>query len=416
MVLDIDIDLHMPAPYRLQRVIAKHEARFKLIASGRRFGKTVLCARMAVGGDKANGFNRGLLDGAHVLLSSSTQIQADVFWQYLKQWLAPIFKYKKIVYKNEVERIIRLGSGQIHVRTGRNPDVLRGLNADLLVFDECAYLDEAVWYSVGQPMLLDNNGSAVFISTPKRRNWFFHLYHKALDPHNTEWAAWNFPSHENPYLSKSALESLAYDMPEEMYRQEILAEFLEGQGAVFRYVDAVCTAPPQRAPYTGHFVMGVDWAMTNDSTVLSVMDVQNRTMVAYDRFNGVDWELQRGRLKALYDRWKPRLIIAESNSIGSPNIEALQREGLPVVSFETTATSKPPLIESLVLAFDRQEITLLNDPIIKGELMAYERRVNVAGRSQYRAPEGLHDDCVMSIALAWHGALHHTPTWEAFII
>lgn len=72
-------------------------------------------------------------------------------------------------------------------------------------------------------------------------------------------------------------------------------------------------------------------------------------------------------------------------------------------AFETTAVSKPPLIESLVLAFDRGEITALNDPIMRGELMAYERRVSATGRSQYSAPDGAHDDTVMALALAWYG-------------
>ena len=97
------------------------------------------------------------------------------------------------------------------------------------------------------------------------------------------------------------------------------------------------------------------------------------------------------------------VIYAESNSIGGPNIEALQREGLPVRPFETTASSKPPLIESLVLAFDRSEITILDDPIMTGELMAYERTITPSGRSQYSAPQGLHDDTVIALALAWHG-------------
>ena len=86
-----------------------------------------------------------------------------------------------------------------------------------------------------------------------------------------------------------------------------------------------------------------------------------------------------------------------------PAIEELQRQGLPVSSFVTTATSKPPLIESLVLAFDRREIEILDDPILKGELMAYERKVGATNRSQYSAPQGLFDDMVIALALCWHG-------------
>jgi len=139
--------------------------------------------------------------------------------------------------------------------------------------------------------------------------------------------------------------------------------------------------------------------------VIIVIDCDTRQVVDMERFNQVDWTLQRGKVDMMYKRWKPLNIVAESNSIGSPNIEELQRTGLPVTPFETTATSKPPLIESLVLAFDRPEITILDDGVLTGELSAYERKVSpTTGRSQYSAPDGLHDDCVMALALAWYGA------------
>ena len=72
-----------------------------------------------------------------------------------------------------------------------------------------------------------------------------------------------------------------------------------------------------------------------------------RLEVALDRFNKIQWSFQRARLDALARRWGVQHIEAEENSIGSPNIEALQREGLPVIPFTTTAASKPPLIQSL---------------------------------------------------------------------
>jgi len=412
---DTRVKIVLPTPYPLQQEIAVHPAKFKVICAGRRAGKTMMASRMAIGGDKKHGFNNGVLNGKNVLLSSTSQEQADVFWEYIKHWLSPL-QDTNLFYKNEVRRILRIGDGQIRVKTGRQPDALRGSGTDLLVLDECAYLHPSAWRSVGAPMLADNDGSAVFISTPKRRNWFFQLYQDAIDPNNTDWQAWNFPTHTNPHLPQSALDRLVANMTDDDYKQEILAQFLEGTGAVFRYVDEVCIAKPHTTAYQGNFVMGVDWAKVKDYTVVSVMDVNTRTLVYYERFNGVDWALQRGRLKSVYERWKPSVIVAESNSIGSPNIEALQREGLPVESFETTASSKPILIESLVLAFDRREITLIDDEYIKGEFMAYEQRIGVSGRSQYSSPEGLHDDCVMSIALAWHAIINHGATFSYRLI
>ena len=103
---------------------------------------------------------------------------------------------------------------------------------------------------------------------------------------------------------------------------------------------------------------------------------------------------------ALCEQWKPSAICVETNSIGEPNFEELQREGLPVYRFDTTAKSKPQLIENLALSLEKQEFAFQPDPVWTGELEAYERKVSpVTGRSQYSAPEGMHDDTVMARAL-----------------
>ena len=388
------VELTLPRLFNLQRAIADHPATRKVVCAGRRSGKTTLAAYMAVD---------ALLRGRRVLLSSTSQDQADVFWDYLKNWLRPLVGTPTF-YRNEVKRLVRFGRGSVRVKTGRHPDVLRGIGVDLLVLDECAYLDGDTWHKVGAPLLADTNGTAVFISTPNRRNWFFELYQRAASGGDPRWAAWHFSTLDNPHLPAAALAALTRDMSEVDYQQEILARFVEHAGAVFRRVDAVCRAP-RAAPYAGRFVAGLDWAQTSDFTAIAVIDVDRRVMVDLERFHGLDWALQRGRVRAVCDRWHVLEIVAEANAVGGPNVEALQREGLPVRPFVTTSVSKPPLIESLALAFDRDELVALDDPILKGELLAFERTVTAAGRSQYSAPPGLHDDCVIALALAWHAAV-----------
>jgi hypothetical protein len=389
-----ELKIKLPRPYPLQSEILQSPAKRKVINAGRRVGKTTLASIAAA---------QCLLSGKRALLSSTSQEQADVFWRYIRGWLRPLTDHG-IAYKNETRRIIALGDGEIRVKTGSDADALRGDNVSLLVLDECARLNPTAWQEVGAPMLADSNGDAMFISTPKRRNWFFNLYQRAIADDSGIWQAWSFTTHANPFITQQALDLLISDMTESAYQQEILAQFLEGEGAVFRYVTERCTAPRQQ-PYYGEFVYGLDWGRQNDYTVMVVMDRETRTVVDYDRFNQVDWSLQRGRVRAMIDKWKCRNGYAESNSIGSPNIEALQHDGIPISAFETTASSKPPLIESLVLAFDRNEITVLNDPIIVGELMAYEAKTTASGRTQYSAPEGLHDDCVIALALAWKACM-----------
>ena len=401
----MDIRISLPEAYPLQREIIDSPAKRKVICAGRRAGKTVLASLIGV---------ERFIEGRKILLTSTTQEQADTFWQYAKDWLEPLWGVGA-VYKNETRRIIdgtRVGMGIIRVKTAWEPNNFRGGDADLIVFDECALLDPAVWFAVAAPMLADRDGDAVFISSPQRRNWFYNLYRNAYDDAEGRWAAWHFTSHTNPYLSEVALANLVIDMTADMYRQEILAEFLEGEGQVFRKIRENATLQPAE-PYSCDCVFGVDWAQMQDYTTIVGIDVRRREMLFFDRFRGVDWALQRGRIHAHYDLWKPALIMVEANSIGAPNMEALQREGLPVQGFMTTAKTKPPLIESLVLAFERDDIKIINDEILMGELEAYERVVShLTGHSQYSAPTGMHDDLVMGLALAWHATHNRAATMQ----
>jgi hypothetical protein len=89
--------------------------------------------------------------------------------------------------------------------------------------------------------------------------------------------------------------------------------------------------------------------------------------------------------------------------MGGPVIEQLRKDGLPVTAFTTTNASRAAAIEALALAFERGSITIPNHAALLGELQAFEAKSLPSGLTRYAAPEGLHDDCVMSLALAWQG-------------
>jgi hypothetical protein len=257
-------------------------------------------------------------------------------------------------------------------------------------------------------MLLDNDGDAIFIFTPKRKNHAHAAYVRAVGDDTGRWAAWHFTSHDNPHLSKDALVEITADMTEDAYRQEIMAEFLDNEGAVFRNIPACMLAPldPTPVDHAGHqLIMAADWGKSNDYTALSVGCVTCRTEVDRDRFNQIDYHFQRGRLQVMYERWKPDLIMAESNSMGEAILDELQFQGLPVTGFDTTPSSKPPLIENLALALERVEWQFQEDVIWSSELEAYEGVVSkMTGRTSYSAPEGVHDDTVMARAImVWAG-------------
>ena len=194
-------------------------------------------------------------------------------------------------------------------------------------------------------------------------------------------------------------------MPERTYRQEIEAAFVEDGGGVFRRVQEAATAEPQDSRRGDSvYLCGIDWAISHDFSVVTVIDAKRREMVYMDRFNGVDYSMQRDRIKAICDRFGVAGVIAEQNGLGGPNNEALRRMGLPVRDFTTTNATKADIIESLAAAFEQGNIRILNDPTLIAELQAYEVDRLPSGMVRYSAPDSMHDDCVMSLAMAWHGA------------
>ncbi len=380
----------LPPLHPSQRIVRDDPARFKVLACGRRWGKTRLGAALCI--EEAGRRGRA--------------------W-----WVAPSYKVAAVGWRlvrglalQVSGAIIRDGDmlatlpngGTVQVRSADNPDSLRGEGLDFVVIDECAYVAEAAWQEALRPALSDRLGRAMFISTPSGRNWFWRCYQRGLE--GGEWKSWSFPTSDNPYIAPSEIEEARGDLPERIFRQEYLAEFLESEGTVFRNI-AACLNAPETTPaeHAGHhIVLGADWARQQDFSAFSAVCRDCRVEVARDRFNQIDYHFQVARLKALCDKWRVATILCETNSIGAPVLEMLQRSGLPVRGFETTASSKPPLIESLALAFERAECQWQADPVWTGELEAYERKVSaVTGRSQYSAPEGMHDDTVIARALAW---------------
>jgi len=340
-------------------------------------------------------------------------------------WVAPNYKMSEVGWRplrmmgtkigaevRRVDRQIILPSGgEVTVRSADQSDSLRGEGLDFLVVDECAFVAEEAWTEALRPALSDRLGRAMFISTPKGRNWFWRLWQRGMAG-EPDYAAWQLPTSDNPYIAASEIEAARLSLPELTFEQEYLAQFLESEGAVFRNI-AACMGAPDAQPgdHSNHrIVAGVDWGKQADWTCVSVGCADCRREIARDRFNQIDYVVQRGRLAALCERWDVQTVLAESNSMGDPIIEVLIREGLPVTPFQTTASTKPPLIENLALALERSEWQFQADPVWTAELEAYERTVSPAtGRSAYSAPQGMHDDTVMARALMVWQAMQREP-------
>ena len=375
--------------HRAQREIHASTARFRVVDAGRRFGKTRLgvweCLEVA------------LLGGRAWWIAPSFPI-AQVGWR-------PLRRTAKSIPGAQVklaEMTVELPSGgEVRVRSADNPDSLRGEGLNFAVMDEAAFMKPEAWTEAIRPALSDKLGRALFISTPRGRNWFWEIYQRGINGEEG-YQSFRYPTAANPKIIASEIEAARRELPELIFRQEYLAEFIDDQGSVFRRIQEAATLTPLTAPEAGRqYIAGVDVAAAVDYTVISVMDVERKHMVYMDRFNRVDYNVLIDRLAATYKRWNLSLVKIEANSIGQPVIDQLRHKGVNVIPFTTTNSTKQVIIQNLQSAFENAEIAIIDDKVLIGELLSFESKRNASGSFSYAAPEGMHDDTVMSLAIAW---------------
>jgi hypothetical protein len=355
---------------------------------GRRWGKTTMAGILAL--EAANA-------GAAVAWVAPTYSNSRPLWRFVE---AAAVQSPRVKVRRSEREVVMPSLGSIRVYTADNSVGMRGEAFDIAILDEAPQYAPDVWSDVIMPTLADRDGRAFLIGTPKGRNWFYLEWLRA----GQDGAAFRAPSSDNPLPAiRRAAELVRTRVSDRTYRQEWLAEFIS-DGSFFVNVEACATAQPAE-PQDGHaYVIGADWARSSggDATVFAVMDAGERRMVAMQRMTGAAFDVQLARLRSLHQAYNRAHIIAEYNAMGGPLVERLQAEGLPVTSFVTTAASKHSIMTALELAFDGKAITVLADPVLIGELSAYEKH-DRAGLPGYSAPEGMHDDTVIALALAWHG-------------
>lgn len=397
-----------------------------VIFGGRRWGKTeagverlFICAFT----------NPGLYWWVGLTWRSASMKRA---WRRIKQITRTLYVAAGIdptPFIREVDKEVILPNGaEIWMRSAERPESLAGEGLRGAILDEFTLMKERVWTEYVEAALLDFDGWAMFMGVPKGNNWAAVLWRDA--PNRPGWKQWHFTTYDNPYIDNDKIDEIKSHTAERWFNQEYMAQVIDDAGGVFRNVVAAATADEQTvpvadyyqpggglvktAPYepegNGHFeqvpheyIFGVDWGQQNDFTVITVIDLNMRQVVYIDRFNKIDYIVQSDRLKALNNRFNPTVIIAEENSMGKPIVERLIADGLPVRPFTTTNVTKEAIIRDLAAAFENGEIKIIKDADLINELQAFEQKPTQTGRWKFGAPEGLHDDTVMSLAIGWFG-------------
>lgn len=332
-------------------------------------------------------------------------------------WVAPTFplteiglrKVLKYLPKEAIKDINRsrlcitlINNSTLWFKSADNPDTLRGEGINFLIMDEAAMMKQDAWQYALRPALMDTGGRVIMISTPKGMNFFREEFIKGQDKLEPEYESFQYSSLVNTYISKDEFEKAKKEMPERVYRQEILAEFIEDIGAVFKKVreciKGQCEDP--RGSVIQNYYMGVDLAKLEDFTVICVLN-QNGHLVHFERFNQIDWNFQKAKIINTTERYHNAQVLIDSTGIGDPIYEDLQRKGLRIQGYKFTNESKKQLIENLAIKMENQEITFPEIPELINELREFGyTKSKLSDAIKYQAPEGLHDDCVIALALA----------------
>ena len=329
-------------------------------------------------------------------------------------WVAPVYSQAKIAYryflklypqaikrKNDSELRIELWNNAIfECKSADNPEYLRGEGLDELTLDECGTMKEAVWKEILRPAVMDTQGSVVFIGTPKGENWFYDMYQEGLKGLDNI-QSFSFSSYGNPYIERSEIEEAKMEMPERLFQQEIMAQFLEDIGGVFRNVRECATGKFEDPERGVRYWMGVDLGKYEDFTVITVIKQAGNkvSVVSWDRFRDISWTLQEQRIVEIAKRYDAHILL-DTGQVGDRVLDSIALKWRRIEGVLFTNTNKNAMINFLSLLIERKQIEYPDIPELINELRMFQYELTPSRNIRMQAPEGKHDDCVISLALS----------------
>ena len=379
-------------PHAGQRAFLEARAPIRVLACGRRWGKTEAAA----------------VEIARLLLEPAPRM-ALLVAPSLEQALIPFERVAGLLRQAGQSPTIRrtpapvliLGQSRLWARSAvRGGLYLRGRKAHLIVVDEAAYVPEPVVTEVLMPMLSDTGGRLALVSTPRGKNYFYRLYLEGQQGGERVWSL-RSPSWQNPLLSPRMLLMQAQMMSERQFQVEYGAAFLDDAGQVFR-TEWVDRALLTRLEPEGLIVAGVDWARYQDWTAVAILQGSQEAarMLAIRRWQGLAWAEQVDTLARLLTAHGVQKVLCDRTGVGDPLVESLQNAlSIPVEGLTFTRAVKQSLVEALALMLEQGRLQLLPDMALLQELYHFEVSATPAG-VRFSAAHQSHDDMVIALALA----------------
>lgn len=332
-------------------------------------------------------------------------------------WVSPIYKQCKKVF-DEMEAalegtgLIRTNKSDLEIKTTNGStiqffsseryDNIRGFTFDYLICDEFAFMDSEAWTEVLRATVLVKGKKVLLISTPKGKNHFYQLHQ--LDGVNPQYKSFTMTSYDNTIINPTEIDDARLTLPDHVFRQEYLAEFIDGGAGMFN--DLIINDTPNP---TQRYYAGVDLGRADDYTVLSIFNADGK-QVYLERWRQETWTGIVSKLSKVIDQYNAYTLV-EANSIGDAIYEQIcnsVKNKNNIQPFVTTSKSKQDIIEQLVVAVQNKEVSFLSTDWLKKEFDVFGYEYNPKTKSvRYSAPSGFHDDGVMATSIAYHSYKHN---------
>ena len=331
-------------------------------------------------------------------------------------WVSPVYSQANRVQKELVRAISNggiikqnnyssneltlLNGSTIYFRSAERYDNIRGFTCDYGVIDEAAFIHNDAFREAIEPVFLVRGKRVLFISTPKGRNFFYDLYQLGLSPDHPNYVSYRGKSAESPFISHEAIAEARKTLPEKVFKQEYEAEFIDNGGEVFSGLDQI-TFPKYSAP-AGQVYCGIDVGRAEDYTVATFMDHEGKIVEIY-RNNNINWSDMVRDIAERARTYNAQCMI-EVNGVGDPIYEQLKRAWPACEPFTTTNKSKQEIVEGLILDVNEKNIGIPDSKLfapLYHEMQIFTYDYSPKTRTiRYGHPPGMHDDTVMSLAIA----------------
>lgn len=407
-------------PHEGQKKVLEAGGRELMIVAGRRWGKSAISGYIVAKTflDKLLEIKKGEADSVKIWIVAPTYELANKVFEYVVKFLLAYDKRMgQFIQSRPIPSITLSESIWIQCKSTTEPTGLLGEELDLQVVDEAALIPENIYHQFLKPTTLSRKGRVLYIGTPRGKGWFESKFYYLKE----QGQAFTFKSTEGVSIAPEELEEVRKTTPMLLFQQEYEAQFVSEAGIVFRNVQEV-TVPTEELLKDGQsgrrYIMGVDLAEVQDFTAITVIDAETHEVVHFDRFQGKDYPLQKDHILLKAKRYNNARTILDTTGVGKPIYEDLRRAGVFCDDYTFSGKSKEELIGKLIVFMEEKYIKIPDIQVLQDELRAFEYKyINEKTGERlknikYGAPQGYHDDSVISLALAVWGLHAGKPRFQ----